>query len=132
MPDVDVSIAARKAAEVRRRDSPAPKPSKEEMLAAFSQRVAEGYMGPECTDEKPPAGRVALLLFLVFLIILGILAVGGYITNIASVVSVGIFVIAIIWPASNLMQQGKRVRTGSGDGAEPDSKGNGDGAEPYC
>jgi hypothetical protein len=89
-------------------------------------------MGPECTDEKPPAGRVALLLFLVFAMVLGILAVGGYITNIASVVSVGIFVIAIIWPASNLMRQGKRVRTGSGDGAEPDSSGNGDGAEPDC
>ena len=132
MPDVDVSIAARKAAEVRRRNSPAPKPSKEEVLAAFSQRVAEGYMGPGCRDEKPPAGRVALLLFLVFLMMLGIFAIGGYITNIASVVCVGIFVLAVVWPASNLMRQGKRVRAGSGDGGEPDSTGNGGGAEPNC
>ena len=91
------------------------------MLAAFSQRVAECYMSPERTGEKPPAGRVGLSLFLVFLMMLGILAVGGYITNIASVVAVGIFVIAVIWPAGNLMQQIKRTRTGSGNRAEPDS-----------
>ncbi|MBV8335541.1 MAG: hypothetical protein JO358_08910 [Alphaproteobacteria bacterium] len=100
------------------------------MVAAFQQRFDELYIRPERTGEKPPAGRVGLLLVLVFLMILGILAVGGYIKNIASVVIVGIFVIAVIWPAANLIQQPKRARTGDGDGIELDSTGNGDGAEP--
>jgi len=91
------------------------------MLAAFSQRVAECYMSPERTGEKPPVSRVGLSLLLVFLMMLGILAVGGYITNIASVVAVGIFVLAVIWPANNIIQQIKRARTGSGNPAEPNS-----------
>ncbi|MBV8335028.1 MAG: hypothetical protein JO358_06195 [Alphaproteobacteria bacterium] len=100
------------------------------MVAAFRQRIDELYIRPKRTDEKPPAGRVGLSLLLAFLMILGILAVGGYIKNIASVVCVGIFVIAVIWPAANLIQQAKRARTGDGDGAELDSMSNGDGAEP--
>jgi hypothetical protein len=103
-----------------------PNCAKQEFAAAVSRLYFAKSERPrdQRTGKTPARGKIALLLFIIVLINVGVVVViGGHTTKTTSSLIFGLFVNAVIWLISiwRINKDALKADASSGNRAEPDS-----------